>query len=240
MGIKAIIFDLDNTLIDFMKMKKEACKAAVKAMIRKGLKIPFKKAFEDLMKTYFEVGIESDKAFEEFLKKHAYKNEEILAAAIHAYLEEKRKFLKPYPKVKSTLKRLKEMGIRLVIVTDAPRVKAFQRIVSMGIDNNFDFLIGKEDVKKGKITSQPLKLALEKLGLKKEEVLVVGDSIKRDVNPAKKLGIKTVLAKYGQTEKEKGRADFEIEKIEDLVKIVKTYLANKLKPPTKSKSQPIK
>jgi len=34
--IKAIIFDLDNTLIDFLKMKKEACKSALKAMIGSG------------------------------------------------------------------------------------------------------------------------------------------------------------------------------------------------------------
>ena len=35
--IRAIIFDLDNTLIDFMQMKEEACKSAVKAMIAVGL-----------------------------------------------------------------------------------------------------------------------------------------------------------------------------------------------------------
>ena len=36
---RAILFDLDNTLVDFMQMKEEACKAAVKAMIVAGLKM---------------------------------------------------------------------------------------------------------------------------------------------------------------------------------------------------------
>lgn len=223
--VKAIIFDLDNTLIDFMKMKKEACKAAVKAMIKKGLKLPFRKAFKELMKTYFEVGIESNKAFEKFLEKQGVENEKILAAGIQAYLEEKKKFLKPYPKVKLVLKKLKKMGIKVVIVTDAPKVKASQRIASLGIENYLDLLIGKEDTKKEKVTSKPFELAAKKLKLDTKEILVVGDSIKRDVKPAKKIGMKTVLAKYGQTEREKGKADFEIGKFEDLLKVIK-FLAS--------------
>ena len=39
MVIKAVLFDIDNTLIDFMKMKKECCRAAIDAMISAGLKI---------------------------------------------------------------------------------------------------------------------------------------------------------------------------------------------------------
>jgi len=34
---KAILFDMDNTLIDFLTFKKETAKAAAKAMIKQGL-----------------------------------------------------------------------------------------------------------------------------------------------------------------------------------------------------------
>ena len=37
--IKAVIFDLDNTLVDFMTMKKQAIESAINAMIDAGLKI---------------------------------------------------------------------------------------------------------------------------------------------------------------------------------------------------------
>ena len=37
--IKAIIFDLDNTLLDFMKMKSSSINAAVLGMISAGMKI---------------------------------------------------------------------------------------------------------------------------------------------------------------------------------------------------------
>ncbi|MCX8193742.1 MAG: hypothetical protein N3G19_00010 [Candidatus Pacearchaeota archaeon] len=42
--MKAILFDLDNTLIDFMTMKHKCCEAAIDAMIAAGLKIKKEKA----------------------------------------------------------------------------------------------------------------------------------------------------------------------------------------------------
>ena len=51
--IKAILFDLDNTLIDFMRMKEKSCESAIDAMILAGLKTNKKKATEELFKLYF-------------------------------------------------------------------------------------------------------------------------------------------------------------------------------------------
>ena len=80
---RAILFDLDNTLIDFMKMKEEACKTAVRAMIAAGLKMNEEEAYKRLMQTYFSLGLESDLAFTEFLKQAGQFNHKILAAAIN-------------------------------------------------------------------------------------------------------------------------------------------------------------
>ncbi len=49
---------------------------------------------------------------------------------------------------------------------------------------------------------------------------MVGDNVKRDVVGAKKLGMKTCFARYGVEKKVKSGADFEIDRIEDLLKIV--------------------
>ena len=50
--IKAVIFDFDNTLMDFMRMKKAAVETAVDAMIDAGL--PYKKEhmIEKIYKVY--------------------------------------------------------------------------------------------------------------------------------------------------------------------------------------------
>ncbi|MBT5225628.1 MAG: haloacid dehalogenase, partial [Candidatus Marinimicrobia bacterium] len=43
--IKGVVFDLDNTLLDFMKMKEFAVKAAIKGMIEAGLKVNEDKSY---------------------------------------------------------------------------------------------------------------------------------------------------------------------------------------------------
>ena len=56
--IRAVIFDLDNTLIDFMRMKDEAVRAAADAMVDAGLEMSREKAIEGIEEVYRERGIE--------------------------------------------------------------------------------------------------------------------------------------------------------------------------------------
>jgi putative hydrolase of the HAD superfamily len=220
--IKAIIFDLDNTLIDFMKMKEEAARSAIRAMIKVGLKADESDAYKKFMITYKRMGIESQNAFQEFLKNEVGRiDEKMLAAAINAYLKTKSSFMKPYPNVKPALRNLKSKGIKLVIVTDAPKVKAYQRLLAMDIEKYFDFVIGFEDSKEKKKRELPFRIAIEKLNLNPAEIMAVGDSVKRDVIPARKLDMISVFAKYGSSEKvEKIKPDFEINDFSEILKIV--------------------
>ena len=52
--IKGVIFDLDNTLLDFMKMKEVAVKSAIKGMIEAGLEIDEEKSYKDIISIYEE------------------------------------------------------------------------------------------------------------------------------------------------------------------------------------------
>ena len=67
--IKAILFDLDNTLMDFFRLKKNCCNAAIDAMISAGLKINKRKATKLLFQLYDKYGIEYDKIFQKFLER---------------------------------------------------------------------------------------------------------------------------------------------------------------------------
>ncbi len=224
--IKAIIFDLDNTLIDFMHMKRESCKVAVKAMISSGLNMSEDEAYAQLMKTYFALGLESDRAFTEFLQGVGQFDHKILAAALNSYLKVKDTLVEPYPDVVSVLKKLDKNGIVPIIVTDAPKTKAYQRLLAMEIESYFRFVVGFEDTGNGKKTGLPLILALQKLrkevpNLVNSEILMVGDSIERDLEPAKKLGLKTALSKYGQIGAQTSESiDYELNAIGDLLEIV--------------------
>jgi len=59
---KAITFDLDNTLIDFMLMKKASSNAAAKAMVKAGLNMSVKQAEKELFTEYIK-DIEGEHVF---------------------------------------------------------------------------------------------------------------------------------------------------------------------------------
>ncbi|MBU0629062.1 MAG: TIGR02253 family HAD-type hydrolase [Nanoarchaeota archaeon] len=219
--IKAILFDLDNTLIDFMRMKKNSCEAAISAMIDAGLKINKEKAITALFKLYDKHGLEENKIFQKFLKEETGEVDyRILANAIVAYRGVRSSYMQPYPHTDYVLIKLKSKGIKLGIVTDAPKLKAWIRLMSMKIGNFFDVVVAYEDTKQLKPSSLPFEAALKKLKLKPEECLMVGDMPHRDVEGAKKLGIKTCFAKYGNQKIKESKADHEINDIKELLKIV--------------------
>jgi len=225
MKIKAILFDLDNTLVDFWKMKKLASEAAIKAMIKAGLKIDYRKAWKMLYEMFGEYGIENQKIFDIFLKKVTGKVDiKILAAGVVAYRKVKDLNMKPYSNVATTLRKLRNRGLKLAIITDAPKFQAWSRLFDLKLERYFDFVISLEDTGQKKPSQLPFKAALRKLGLKPEQIMMVGDDISRDVMGAKKLGMITVLAKYGQIWKraKKVKPDYEIKSISDILKILKS------------------
>jgi putative hydrolase of the HAD superfamily len=85
----------------------------------------------------------------------------------------------------------------------------------------FDLVVTYDDTKRKKPDVKPFLLVLKKLKVKPEECLMVGDDVKRDLKTAKKLGMIAALAKYGQVEKEKGRYDYSIGNINQLLNLVK-------------------
>jgi len=219
--IKAILFDIDGTLIDFMTMKHKSCEAAIDAMIAAGLNMKREDALKKLYELYDKYGIEYQQIFQKFLeidKKIDYK---ILVHGVIAYRKIREFYLMPYPGVIPTLIQLKKK-YTLAVITDAPRLQAWLRMVSMKLEDFFDLVITAADVRKQKTSTAPYRAALNALKIKPEEALMIGDRVERDIKTAKSLGIKTCLARYGdikKTEKGLSGADFEIEDIRDLLKL---------------------
>ena len=228
MVIKAILFDLDNTLIDFMTFKQKSCEAAIDAMLAAGLNLKREEALKILLELYGKHGIEEQHIFEKFLNKAKGKVDyRVVAKGVLAYRKAKDAYLKPYPNTIPTLIQLKQK-YKLAIISDAPRLNAWMRLVSMNLDDFFDIVITAGDVRKTKVHAAPFKAALNALKLKPEEALMVGDRIQRDVNTAKSLGINTCYARYGDvsfsggfhkspSKKGESGADFEIEDIKELL-----------------------
>ena len=217
--IKSIIFDIDNTLIDFMSMKRAASAAAANAMIEAGLQDAPEDLSERLFTFYLEHGIESDDAFEEYLTQE-YKTVDyrILASAVNAYLKEKYLHLKPYSGVVDTLSELKRQGFKLGVVSDGVKLKAWMRLNEAGLDSYFDAVVTYDDTGKRKPAKEPFLLICDQLEVKPEECLMLGDWPERDVQGGRLAGMKTCFAKYGQMQET--RADYQIESFSKLLTIV--------------------
>lgn len=218
--IKAVIFDLDNTLIDFMTMKKLSCDAAISAMIDAGLNVKKDKAMKELFALYDKYGLEEKTIFQKLLKKLQENIDyEVLASGIVAYRRVRTGFLEPYPHVGKVLFELKRRGIKLSIVSDAPRLKAWIRLVSMKINHYFDLVVTFDDTRELKPSRKPFEIALKKLKVKPYECLTVGDRPEKDIKGAKKLGMVTCFARYGNP-KGRANADYEINDIKELIEII--------------------
>jgi len=220
--IKAVIFDLDNTLLDFMTMKKEAVMNALSSMKEAGLDIDVDNSYKEIMDIYEVNGWENQLVFDKFLKnKLGYIDNKYLAAGIVAYRRAKEANLKAYPNVEKTLNHLLENNIKLAIVSDAPSREAWMRIYYLGLHSFFETVITFDESGERKPSPTPFKLALGRLNLSKDEVLMVGDWPERDMVGASSVGIKTIFAKYGDAfGVEKSGANWDIEDIYEVVNII--------------------
>ena len=220
--IRAVLFDLDNTLLDFMKMKNSAVNAAVKSMIFAGLNIKKEKALQDIYNIYEEYGYEYQEVFDLFLKNSIGKVDyKILAAGIISYKKAKEDSLMLYKNVEKTLFRLTKMGLKIGVISDAPSREAWIRICSMNLEHVFDTVVTLHEKGIHKPSPEPFKQAMKDLDVLPNQTIMVGDWPERDIKGANEVGMKTAFAKYGDTfDTKNSGADFELEDISDLINII--------------------
>lgn len=220
--IKAVIFDLDNTLVDFMAMKRQAIDAAIDAMIDAGFDLTFDSIKEHIDRIYNELGIEYQQVFDKLLQdvlgRVDYK---ILSAGIVAYRRAREAALKPYPHVTPTLNTLAKAGIRLAVVSDAPAREAWLRLCFINFHHLFDTVVTFDDTKERKPSPKPFRLALERLAVEPSEALMIGDWAERDMVGARNVGMKTAFAAYGDSfGNQNVSSDYVLNDIKEVLSIV--------------------
>ncbi len=217
-SLKAVLFDMDNTLFDFVAAKLEACREILSFIWKgDGTEEP------SILFRYFLRGVYG---FEDYENIQDYMQERNVFTAqgyrkcCEIYEREKLQNLKLYPAVADTLDRLKKLGLKLVIITDADSYHALARLTRVGLLNYFDLVVAADMTGTKKPDPEHFLFALESLRIKPGETLVVGDNIKRDIVPARKLGLKTAYASYGDWRhgEEKDQCfDFRLDKFSDIL-----------------------
>ncbi len=221
--VSAVIFDLDNTLVDFMAMKGQAVDAAIHAMRDAGWKLSAKEIRKRIDAIYQQRGIEFQSVFDELLYNEFSKIDyKILSAGVIAYRRAREAALVPYPHVYMTLMELIKMHIKLAVVSDAPAKEAWLRLCYLNLHHMFDAVVTFEDTGERKPNPGPFKKALDRLKVKPSEALMVGDWAERDVVGAAQVGMKTIFARYGDTfDTQVSHANYDIDDVSQVIDIVK-------------------
>jgi HAD superfamily hydrolase (TIGR02253 family) len=220
--IRAIVFDLDNTLVDFMAMKGQAIESAIDAMLDAGLELERADVKSRIDAIYKERGIEYQQVFDDLIFGVFQKiDHRILASGVIAYRRAREAALKPYPHVTATLMELIKRGIKLAILTDAPSREAWLRLCHMNLHHIFSLAVTFDDTQERKPSPKPFNKVLELLDVAPAEALMVGDWADRDVVGAKAVGMQTAWARYGNVfNTVQHGADYDLKDISDLLDIV--------------------
>ncbi len=215
--IEAVVFDMDNTLFDFVEAKIKACKAVIDRI---------GKGDERELLGYFlrwKHGFEDHENIKDYLVDLDVLSEKIYVECCRIYDDVKFSSIKPYPGIREVLRRLQDLGLKLAVVTDAQNGNAIRRLKKAGLIEFFDVLISADMTGKRKPEPDSILLALSKLDVRPYEALLVGDSINRDIMAGKRIGMLTIYAAYGDRnffEEKTGKADFTAKDPIEIIEIV--------------------
>lgn len=102
----------------------------------------------------------------------------------------------PYDGVMEMLADLKSMGMRLAVLSNKPHGQAVDVVRQIFGDGVFDFVQGQSEELPRKPDPAGVLYLLDKMGIKKEECVYVGDS-EVDVATAKAAGVTGLAATWG-------------------------------------------
>lgn len=212
--IKGLLFDFDGTMIDTREGIENSWKVMYKKV--KNQEIPadvLRNSFGEPLKTSLA------KIFPEL----------DMETAIKIYREygdvNPDKMLKPFPGIVEMIKKLAVAGYDLAVVTSRMEPSTMEGLENAGMKQCFKSVQTATNCKNHKPHPEPILKALEELGLEKEQVLMVGDTL-FDLQAAKAAGVKSVLVGWtlDVTEEEKvGKfaPDYILETPMDIFKLIK-------------------
>lgn len=221
--IRALILDLDNTIIDFVRLKRNAIDSGLSSMAEAGMIFDKEEAQKRIMEIYEEKGWEYQEVFNDFILEtnNGILDYKFLASGIVGYRRAKEVSLVPYPQVTSTLFKLAKRGLKLGIVTDAPSREAWLRLCYLNLHNVFDEVVTSTDTGKLKPAPEPFKEILRRLQVNADEALMIGDWPERDMVGAAAVGMKSVFARYGDSfDTIDSGADYVIDDFKDILDII--------------------
>ncbi len=197
--IKAIFFDIDDTLYDSTKLTKMARQNSIRAMIDSGLPERSEEKLYNLLNEIIKKhGSNYAKHYDRLLEELGLEAEpKIVAAGVVAYEHTKEGYLTPFPGVIPTLLKLKE-DYKLGVISNGIAVKQWEKLIDLGIHHIFDVVATSEELGHRKPQKEIFLFAVEKLGLSPAECMMVGNRLDTDILGGNTAGMKTVRIMRGK------------------------------------------
>lgn len=193
LSVKAVVIDLDGTLLDTAP---DLADAACDMLAEMNLPpVPL-----DTVKTYIGNGV--SRLVKRVLTgdMDANPEPEVFDKAIAIYQKHygtnvSRKS-RPFPGVVEGLDALKAAGYRLACITNKAEQFTVPLLKDTGLFNYFELILSGDTLPKRKPDPLPLLHACEKFGIKPEELLLIGDSL-NDTQAARAAGCHVFCVPYG-------------------------------------------
>lgn len=245
MSIKAIIFDVNGTLIDILTDEgmDEIYRAVSHFLTYRGIHMhrgEVREHYDRIMEEQIKAAGEEHPEFNavalwhEFLERNLdpcrrpppEKMETLPRFLAEMYRGISRHRLQLYPDVKSVLDALKPR-FSLAVVSDGQSVWALPEMRATGLDGYFDPIVISSDHGYRKPDPRLFQAALDGIGVGPEEVLFVGNDMYRDVFGAGRLGIKTVFfaSNQGRRHMEGVKPDYVIYRFAELRQAIEFFKA---------------
>lgn len=191
---RAVVFDLDGTLIDSAGDLATALNALlqreslrphtldeVRGMIGGGVPVLLQSAFQAQNRTLSEAAARD--LSKDFL-------------AIYSPRATERTAL--YQGAVGLLDQLRQAGVKLAICTNKPTAISERILAHFGLADHFEAVVGAEEGRPRKPDPAPLRLALRQLGVTPGETVMIGDS-GADVSCARAADLPVIVVSYGYT-----------------------------------------
>jgi len=227
MKVKCVLFNINDTLYDSSLQMSTARMNAIRAMIETGLPTDIETTYRVLQDIVKEYGADYPKHFDELLKRLGLRwDPRVIASGVIAYRETSAAYLKPYPDTVPTLLKIRDLGYKLGVVSAGIAVKQWQKLVQLGVQHIFHFVIISEELKLKSLDPGLFKVALEKAGVQPEETVFVGSQLEPDVVSANKVGVISVRIRRGEhrverPEKTEATPKYEINGLSEIFDVIK-------------------
>ena len=188
--IKAVIFDLDGTLLDTLQDLADSVNLALKTHQLPPRSTEEIRAFVgNGVNTLIKRSLPQDLAEEERI------HQKVLDSFMELYQKNKDKTTKPYPGIEDMLETLDLSGYNMAILSNKPHYHLVP-ICQKYFSYPFAFVYGQREGIPKKPDKSALLSIIEEMGVKKEETIYVGDS-EVDIETAKNANVKVVAVSWG-------------------------------------------